>query len=49
MARLNVDEIFGDLQKKEIKKVAVERLGSSKYKLWIEHGSNKGIIARPYQ
>lgn len=43
MNGLNIDEISDDLIKKELKEVVKRQLGSSKYKLWVEHGSKKGM------
>lgn len=42
MNELNIDEIFNGLIKNALNDIVVKQLGSSKHKLWIENGSNKG-------
>lgn len=39
---LNIDEISGDLIKKELQNVVEKQLRTTKYKMGIEHGSKKG-------
>lgn len=44
MTQLIVDETLDDLIKNKLKEIVVKQLGTSKYKLWIENGSNKGAF-----
>lgn len=42
MNGLSVNEISSDIIENELKKVVEQQSGSTKTKLWIEHGSKKG-------
>lgn len=43
MNRLNISEISSDIIENELRKVVEKHSGSTNNKLWIEHGSKKGI------
>lgn len=41
---LDIDEISGDLIRKELQNVVEKQLRRTKYKMGIEHGSKKGKL-----